>query len=236
MDKRMTNKRKPQIKNRSKDAIIIVPGPACSSAEAFPGTLTGTSEDKNGRIKAKQSNDQESVYSAIYSGLTFRESAEINKNLKSDKEVKERATVHYLLPIFNKQMNSNWEISDEIICQADIVDVYIINKDTNEKLGIQITESDGYAVGQRNRNKYILREGDLYLICSKAIKERVDDKSRKYPLRDKNITILALIGWAGVTVDVLDRFKNEEKAFLEATGYLQIWFVGRLNDEVFRLL
>lgn len=199
------------------------------------GSLHAVHKDKDNNVKGKRYSGSDGSHSIDINGKTFKESAEINEGYRIDEETENKRLVNRLLPIFNKENNSAYVISDKPREKASIIDILIENPETKQEIGIQTTHSDEKAIGQLRREKSVSREGDLFLICSEAIKKRIGDKSNKYPLKDKKETILALDGWFGVTRAVLERFKVEERTFLKRAEYLQIWFVGKVDDDIVRL-
>jgi len=220
-----------------KDAIIEVPT-ANIEAVALTPSVTAVSKDKNGNVKAKRHANGEGSYSVDYEGEGVEESAEItNPKSKSEVDQKniEKQVVQRLLPVFNRDNPKNYLISNEEPTRDDIVDVFIEDSNTKAKIAIQVTVSDEEAIAQLRSTKSLSRKGNAYQLFSEAIKTRIKAKTGKYPERDRSKTLLVLDGWHGVTKKILDRFKMQEKDFLEQAGYCQIWFVGIIAEDIVRL-
>lgn len=193
-------------------------------------------KDKNDNVKGLRFSGIEGIYSMDTDGKTYKESAGIDKNYIVGKETENKRLINRWLSVFNRENKSHYVISGKPIEQASIIDILIENPETKREIGIQITHSDAQAIRELKSKKKMSREGDLYLTHSVAIKKRIGSKSeRKYPLEERNKTILALDGWFGTTRSILNRLKVEEKDFLKEAGYLQIWFVGLIEDEIVRL-
>lgn len=227
---------KEQQMSERKDVIHKVPI-ANMTAEALVPSFTAVSKDKNGNTKVKQHADGEGSYSADYNGEVIEESAEItNPKSKSEIDQKdiEKQVVRRLLTVLNRDNLTHFQISNEEPRQDDIVDVFIEDSNTKVKIAIQVTVSDEKAIAQLRSTKTLSRGGNAYQLSSDAIKMRINAKT-KYPEALRRKTVLALDGWHGVTKQILDSFKIQEKNFLEQSGYCQIWFVGIIVEDIIRL-
>lgn len=225
--------------SKKKDVIIEVPTATIAAVALAPG-VAAINKDKDGNVKAVRYGDGEGSYSADYDGEICEESAEITNRPKNksavDKKREERHIVRHLLLAFNKENSSNFIISEEDPEPDNIADVFIEDPETKNKIGIQITVSDDKAISQLKRTKSLSRRGNAYQLFSDSIIMRIKAKTdTKYPEADRRKTVLSLNGWHGVTEKVLQRFKSQEKDFLNKTGYYQIWFVGITQGTIIRL-
>jgi len=214
-----------------------------SPMEAAAGMPLGLSiktdcRDKDGVVKEIRLVNAEGNYSGSRKDGEIKESTQTINDIKSkskvDQKNEERNLVKRLLPIFNTENSTSFNISDEDTVESDINDIFIKDFNTGKKIGIQVTASDE-AIGNLKRPRsFFSRHGNEYDIFSQAIKMRIKAKSF-YVESERRKTILALDGWPGVAAEFLYKFKKQERSCLEKACYSQVWFVGSDEEIIIRL-
>lgn len=146
------------------------------------------------------------------------------KQRASKTQVEQEVAKRFLV-VYNKQLNSNYEISISQPPQNDPVDV-LVEDPSNNTLKLQIRVSDDEPWSDLVKGKMVERSGKRYEVSHKAIKRAIELKATKYDTTTKNEIILVLDGWLGVSQEDLDEFKSRENRFLISAGFKEIWFIG----------
>jgi len=212
---------------------------AAITSEALVPSMTAIQKGKDGNEKTISYVDEKLSTTAKFQDGICEESSEMgsnNANQKRDKKKEDAGVVGRLLPFLNNENNSHFTISDEIPDENSMDDVLIEELDSGNKLGIQITVSDGKALESLHKKRSLNRSGDEGIIFDGNIKQAIEKKGEcKYPAHDREKRILALKGWPSVTKTMLEGFKEREKDSLKQAGYYQIWFVGIVDEYILRL-
>jgi hypothetical protein len=135
---------------------------------------------------------------------------------------------------YNQIHQANYCVDQKQPEQNDITDVtFTDNNDKRNQLAIQITASDKNPWSELAKGSFE-RSGDAYQIHSEAIKEAISKKVERYG--NGSGVILVLDGWFSVTTEIIDKFKDDEHAFLQSAGFDEIWFVGDENETTVQLI
>ncbi len=155
----------------------------CPTVEAtfglnIPGIIA-IQKGGDGKEKIISYTDAKLNITTNFHGGICEESSEVDSNNTSQKRdaIKEdRKVVKRLLPFLNEENNSHFTISGEIPEKNSINDVFIEEVDTGNKLGVQVTFSDGKALEYLHKKRSLNRRGDADTIFDGAIKQAVEKR------------------------------------------------------------
>ncbi|MBU4274965.1 hypothetical protein KKE19_04105 [Patescibacteria group bacterium] len=155
-----------------------------------------------------------------------------NKQSNNNQE-KEIIVVNRFLPVFNKENNTQFILSQNQPLTDSHIDILI--SDGSKEIELQVRVSDDEPWGKLFKNKFFERSGKGFEISHNAIKRAIETKIKKYPLQIRNDLILLLDGWLAVRPEDLENFITTENEFMKNSEFKEIWFVGEIQKTIIKL-